>query len=283
MDDNEDDDRSMAMQEEENEEFDELVDLDYNDEDEINDEPVGEGEEPPRPKPEPSYAKANAIKFYTFCSGLEAVWQATHRTKNKTKKGPSDEEKLKKILPPKVLAYLDTPSEGSDKPESIFPIFRLLMPDRDSSRQFRVAEKKLAVMYAGVLGLSKNSDRYKMLLDYNDPKLAGKSAGDFPSVVLNVVGKTKIAVRGSDLTIGDINAALDEFVALYLKTRMTSHHEIQSSKAKSKKPKLQDLRMNWLQNLNHDAPGRRGLSALEHKWLVCILTNQMRIGLVRFL
>ena len=136
-------------------------------------------------------------------------------------------------------------------------------------------------MYAGVLGLSKSSHRYKMLFDYGDPKLAGGSAGDFPSVVFNVVEKTKITGRGSDFTVGDMNAALDEFVSLYAKTRVTSAHEFHSSKTKSRKPKLQDLRMNWLQELNRDIPGRRGLSALEHKWLVCILTNQMRIGLVR--
>ena len=154
------------------------------------------------------------------------------------------------------------------------------MPDRDSSRQFKVAESKLASMYAGALGLSKNSDHYKMLVDYGDPKLAGKSAGDFPSVVMNVVARTKFVDHGSDFTIGDINAALDEFSDLYRKTRSASNHEIHSSKTKSKKPKLQDLRVTWLQNLNRDSPGRRGLSAREHKWLVCILTNQMRIGLV---
>lgn len=273
---------SNGVREDENDEDDDVV-WHANDVEDISDEPVGEGEEPSPPRLEPSYDKANAIKFFTFCSGLEAVWQATHRNKSKKQKGPTDEDKLCKILPPKVLAYLDIPLEGSDRPESIFPIFRLLMPDRDSSRQFKIAEKKIALMYASVLGLSKSSHRYKMLFDYGDPKLAGGSAGDFPSVVFNVVEKTKITGRGSDFTVGDMNAALDDFVSLYAKTRGASAHEFHSSKAKSRKPKLQDLRMNWLQELNRDIPGRRGLSALEHKWLVCILTNQMRIGLVRVL
>jgi len=235
-----------------------------------DEEPVAEGEEPPPPKPEPSYAKANSVKFYQICSGLEAVWQASNRSKKKLK--CPEEDKLKKILPVKVLKWLDEPSEGSDRPESVFPIYRLLLPERDSSRQFNVKEKIIAQLYAGLLGLSKTSIRYKKLFDYGDPKLAGRNSGDFPAVVEEVVGQSKVSRKGSDFTVGDINKALDDFVAL---------RALSSSKGdKKNQPKLQDLRGNWLEQLNKDAPGRMGLSALENKWLVRILTKNMRIGLV---
>lgn len=276
-DDNEQNDPSVVSDEE-----DELLLVNASEDvdERADEEPVGEGEQPPPPKPKPSYAKANSTKFFKLCSALEAVWQATNR-KDKKKKGPTDEEKLRKILPPKVLAYLDKPSEGSDKPESIFPIFRLLMPDRDSSRQFWVKEKQIAQMYTSAFGLPKNSVRSLMMFNYSDPRLAGVSAGDFPRVVGDVVGKYKIATgTGSDFTVGDINAALDAFVSLSDKIRAASSHDFKSSGKKKNKPKLQDLRAGWLQELNRDVPGRKGLSALEHKWLVRILTKNMRMGLV---
>ena len=241
MDDNEEDDRSTAVHEEENGEFDDLGVLDNNDEEEIDDEPVGEGEGPPPPKPEPSYALANAYKFYTFCMRLEFVWQKMHGLskplfKSQKQKDLSDEDKLGRILPKEYLEQFDAHSKCSDKPESIFPIFRLLMPDRDSSRQCNVKESTIARMYADAFGLWENSDRYKMLVNYRDDRFARNSAGDFPSVVMKVVAPTKLGKREdhkADWTVGDINAALDEFDLLSQKTRMASNHEIHSKKRKA--------------------------------------------------
>ena len=82
--------------------------------------------------------------------------------------------------------------------------------------------------------------------------------------------------------MGDINKALDDFVALKTESS-SSYHEFksQSDKKKQKPPKLIDLQIDWLQQLNKDVPGRMGLSPLEHKWLVRMLTKNMRIGVVR--
>jgi len=244
----------------------------------IDEEPVGEGELPPPPKLQPSYKKANEEKFYSLCRKLEMVWQASH--KKKKKKIP-DFEKLNQILPVNILHALDKAGEeNNQQPESIYPIYRLLMPDKDTSRRFRIAEKVLAQMYGGALGLTKTSVRYKMLQDYGDPRLAGGSAGDFPSVVGDVVGKYKPAShKGSSFTIGDINAALDKFVSLSAQSK-ASNHEFKTGDKKKKGPKLIDLRTAWLEDLNRDDAhrGRLGLSPVEHKWLVRILINQMRIG-----
>jgi hypothetical protein len=245
------------------------------------DDPVAEGEEVPPPRPVPSEAKAGSTKFYTICLALEKVWQ---------NKKWDDLQKLRAILPPKYLVWLDTPSEGSDRPESIFPIFRLLIPDKDGSRQFQMAENNLAKLYAGALELSSSSRKYQKLFHFTDRDVVARSEGlgDISVVVQHVVGTTKIKQTASGFTVGAINQALDKFAMLQQQARsMKSNHDwnkvdVSGSGKKTKKaPTLLELRIQWLQRLNADTPECPGLSPLEHKWLVRIILRKMEFRVVR--
>lgn len=110
-----------------------------------DDDPVAEGEEPLPQKKEVSEKMANSSKFSSLCVALEAVWKA--------KSSQPVDKRLARVLPPKALAAM----ANSDPPESIFPIFRLLLPTMDTRMTF-VGESKVAEMYSGLLNLSKVSN-----------------------------------------------------------------------------------------------------------------------------
>jgi DNA ligase N terminus len=249
------------------------------------DDPVAEGDEPPPPRLEPSEQKASSMKFHTLCVALETVWNAGVQKKNW-----SDVQKLWKILPPKFLQWLDTPSDDG-RPESIFPILRLLLPEKDGSRQFQMAESTLGVMYGTALGFSVQSNKYGMLLRYSDPNSGltkAQGLGDFSIVVQTVVGFTKVSSpnNGSGYTVGRINEALDLLASLPGKARqLKSNHDWKKDgddgKPKAKAPTLKTLRARWLRQLNEGSTNCTGLSPLEHKWLVRIMLKKLQFGLVR--
>jgi DNA ligase N terminus len=248
-----------------------------------DDDPVAEGETPAAPKPEPSEDRASSTKFHTICTAMEKVWEAGVKHKKW-----SDLQKMWTILPPKYLEWLRVPMEGSDRPESIFPIFRLLMPDKDGSRQFQMAESTLGMLYGSALGLSNQSHKFKMLLHFTDRDVVRRKEdgqGDFSVVVQRVIETTKLD-RASGYTIGDINKALDALSSLPAKVRSArSNHDWRSSDKnspkKKKKPTLKEFRIQWLRRLNEGTPVCPGLSALEHKWLVRILLKKLQFGVVR--
>lgn len=256
--------------------------------DTVDDDPVAEGEEHRMPKPEPSEEKANSTKFYTLCLAMEQVWEASVKNKKW-----SDLQKLWKILPPKVLSWLSEPIEGSNRPESVFPIMRLLLPDKDGSRQFQLAESTLGLLYGGALGLSQQSHKLQMLLHFTDRNIVRTQAdgrGDFSVVVQRVVETTKAKGRASGYTVGAMNAALDVLASLPGKLRsIKSNHDWRPTSSeqsgrvvgkKSKGPTLKDLRIQWLKRLNEGTDTCHGLSPLEHKWLVRILLKKLQFGLV---
>lgn len=121
-----------------------------------------------------------------------------------------------------------------------------------------------------------------MLFDYNDPSLVKKEEGlsDFSSVVRTVMKGTKVD-RPSDWTVGEINQALDEFTRLKGMVEKGKERALKSPTKKRKPPTLKEYQVEWLRKLNVDEPKRKGLSALEHKWLVRILIQKnMNFGLV---
>ena len=289
----------MVDIDDENDDFDDTTPNSLNGEDDsdsdtirLHDEdPVAEGEEPPPPKPEPSQVKASSIKFYTICQAVEKVWEAGIKNKKW-----SDDQKLCTILPPAFLKGLDTPSKDGDRPESIFPIFRLLMPDKDGSRQFQMAEKILAAIYAGALELSQTSLKYKKLLFYTDRDVVrtkSEGQGDFSVVVQHVVGTTKVKDKRSGFlcsgfTVDQINQALNELASLPGRARsIASNHDWKqtseggSGKKTKKAPTLKELRIQWLKRLNADTPRCPGLFPLEHKWLVRVLLRKLQFNVVR--
>jgi hypothetical protein len=269
----------------------------------------------------------------------------TDRSNNKKNKKWSDIQKLWRILPPKFLQHLydssnplttaaatnsssasnsngptqtdqsnttTTTDTGIRKAESIFPILRLLLPEKDGSRQFHMAESTISIMYGNALGLSQQSMKYKMLLYYTDPNyvtMKEYGLGDLSIVVQTVVASTKINLpnSGSTYTVGHINDALDILASLPAKARQyksnhdwnqtgNNNRETNSKKQKmNNKISLKDLRIQWLRQLNDGTfkssnttrttdtinSINNGLSPLEHKWLVRILLKKMQFGLVR--
>ena len=334
-----------------------------------NDEPLAEGE---IQKEEPKYIvvedKTNSMTFYTLCTALEAVWNASTTTSSGSSSGSttssksttrnhqshaknrkwSDVQKLWKLLPPKFLQHLQQEEEETTLSsshtsrnttgkstttttttttttlptrtvQSIFPLLRLLLPEKDGSRQFQMAESTIGIMYGNALGLSSSqSSKYQMLLHYTDPHYVTSTSsssqqglGDLSLVVQTVVATTK-TTQPSTYTIGQINAALDVLASLPAQAKQyKSNHDWKkrtmyppttNKKLRQSPYSVKELRIQWLRQLNdgtfrsptssnnHNSNNNNhndnkninpGLSPLEHKWLVRILLRKMQYGLVR--
>jgi hypothetical protein len=92
-------------------------------------------------KMEKKYKKANKIKFSMLVKTLEELWE----TKKSAKRRWSNEEKLEKLLPKRLLRHL----EGGDP----YPILRLIMPEIDTSRpNLGMQEKAIAKAWSQALG-----------------------------------------------------------------------------------------------------------------------------------
>jgi hypothetical protein len=188
--------------------------------------------------PEPLYDRANSLKFRTLCHRFETMW----KQKSKKKK-PSKEELLDYLLSKQLRKYLNgstpgstlgsTPGSsgsststsadtGSNKQQSIFPILRLITPDKDTTRpRLWMKEKTIADTWATALGLSKPGSDYKKLVKYNDPTAAGMTAcGDISMCVYEVVKKRfpefdkRDKDKGGGVTVGGMNELLDELAGI---------------------------------------------------------------------
>jgi DNA ligase N terminus len=267
----------------------ELVGWDFSNDGPAVDDPVAEGDDPIVPRPQPSYAKASETKFFSICKGLEIVCK-NNRKRDRTM---SEVEKLKTILKPEYLKWLAEPKGANEPPESVFPVLRLLIPEKDGSRSFQMKERTLGKMYADAFCFNPGTLKYNKLLQFNNPNIVGpdEGVGDFSMVVYNVIRKVKVqAMKPNGLSVGEINKFLDELASLPRKAReaKSNHdwrnvpqHEVGSTAnttATRKPPNLNNLRADWLRKINMDTPKRHGLSPLEHKWLVRILLNKLHIG-----
>lgn len=275
--------------------------------------PVAEGEEQPKQEPEPSYENANAMSFFALCRALEKQWwihhpetrkaMLTRKRKQSNKKSsaaptalPSEEEKLKAFLPPQGLQQLSQP-QADGRPQSLFPLFRLIMPDRDASRSCKMKEIALLKAYTGAFHIPKQSQDYQKLERYGDFQLVRDpyAVGDFSAVLKLVLEGRLVYDRtgktGSDFTVADINAALDELAALphqvnttttAIGSTTTTTVTTSPSRRNPKKPSLADRRSEWVRRLNPiptKTHPKKGLTPLEHKWLVRIIKQEMRFGL----
>ena len=257
------------------------------DDSENDQDPVAEGEtQPENEKVEPSYEKASAIPFFEVCRRLEKLWQL-RRDRGRFKK-IAEIDKLKALLPPKMIDYLGTPKHPGAPPESLFPLFRLLMPEKDSSRMFLMKESALLKAYTGAFNLSPSSKDYQKLLHFKDATVVQdqKAVGDFSCVLKNVlrgrIVHDSTEKTGSDFTVGDINAFLDELASVRLKHKAAKEaferakRSASPSKKKSGKPPTQaDFWIDLIRRLNQ---GNKNLSPLEHKWLVRIIRQEMQFG-----
>ena len=95
--------------------------------------------------PEPDYSKANSLSFQSLCKRMENVWAQKKKKMTANRKRVSKDDLLTYLLPKKLIHYL----EGG----SIYPILRLIIPDKDTVRpHFGIKEKVIANIWSEALG-----------------------------------------------------------------------------------------------------------------------------------
>ncbi|RHY32831.1 hypothetical protein DYB32_002182 [Aphanomyces invadans] len=175
----------------------------------------------------------DALPFPRFCALMEAV-VATSKP----------ESKLKLIFNESL--------QKSYGHASLYPLLRLLCPHLDRERTYNLKEKKIAMMYVDLLGLSAMSSDGKKLLHWTDPTIVtSRAVGDF-ALVLQEVIQFRATKRPDQtpLTVKDVNAMLDAL----------------SSQDKDAQKKT------FLHIVTH-------CTAEEQKWLMRIIIKDMKIGL----
>ncbi|KAL3924697.1 MAG: hypothetical protein SGILL_000884, partial [Bacillariaceae sp.] len=222
---------------------------------------------------EPDETLMNSKSYAAACVKMERVWR--------NKRGPvpkrwKEQERKEMLIPKEMIRDL--------KGQSIYPWIRLLLPEQDSHRQFRMKDKYLADGYCDALGFGKGTRNYEMLRHYQDPAKIAKEgiAGDL-SLVVEYVLEQRISKKRSSVTIGEINDLLNELADLRgYQGRGRAHHNHQwrqsqsqahSQNQQQRGPTTAELRAKWFRKvINLD------LSPLEHKWLVRILLKKMEIS-----
>jgi hypothetical protein len=106
---------------------------------------------------------------------MEKLWNNIHG-KNPKRNKWTGKQRLEYILQRQMIDDLNG--------QTVFPYMRLLLPDQDSRRLFRVKEPKIAEMYCRHLGFGKESNNRRMLYNYTDPSIvpAGVQVGGLPCV-----------------------------------------------------------------------------------------------------
>jgi DNA ligase N terminus len=127
--------------------------------------------------------------------------------------------------------------------------------------------------YIDAFDWKQNFKQFQMLKNSTDPKLFGPGdqgiAGNFSLVVQKVL-TDKISATPSNLTLADINLALDELAAIHEQGKSSTSKT--KGKRKTKKSQIAD----WLKQFTH---GARRISPLEHKWLVRIIMGKLEYAI----
>ncbi|KAI9801549.1 MAG: DNA ligase (ATP) [Sarcosagium campestre] len=137
--------------------------------------------------------------------------------------------------------------------DDIYPAFRLIVPDKDRDRpMYGLKEKAIGKLLVRVMKINKNSEDGFSLLNWKLPgrNVASRMAGDFAGRCFEVISKRPMRTTVGDLTIEEVNQALDRLAA--------------AQKEEQQMPIFQMLynRMN----------------AEEMMWLIRIVLRQMKIG-----
>ncbi|KAL7568203.1 hypothetical protein ACA910_004205 [Epithemia clementina (nom. ined.)] len=285
---------------------DELSDFEKEDDERGDDEQV-DGPNESSTQIEPSYQKFGSIPFAMLAKRLEQLWQRKFMKKggasntSKTNSKPiTMQGMLMNLMPPKMLHSYSQHDPGQP-PESIYPLLRLLCPEKDGARRTFVKEMTLAKAYIKAFGWSNDKKESRKLLYYTDPAIVGTTgAGDFSVVLQHVLqgedpNFSRVSKEPSKVSLTQINQALDELGALGDKQSRKTNHDWrpsaakaaaaasagtnsgQTNKARAKPPKLGDLRANWVRRFLN--VGDLRLSPLEHKWLARILMERMQFGI----
>ena len=253
---------------------------------------------------EPSYEAFSSIPFSVLTRRIEKVWERNQPGKQKL----PTEDYLKALMPPEKLQQL---VQSSNRPNSIYPLMRLLCPERDH-RRFHTKENLLATAYVDAFGWNRDKPQAQALFHFRDPEAVRKAgiwtdyvAGDFSMVVYHVLigytssksgdrcavgpqkdwkSKTKTVARvsaePSNLSLGLVNESLDE-LAKISNPPSTSSHDWRNwrrvTTKKRKMPSQRQRRADWMKRFLNG--GDRRLSPLEHRWLIRIILGDMRFGI----
>mmetsp|Transcript_4518 Transcript_4518/g.11418 ORF Transcript_4518/g.11418 Transcript_4518/m.11418 type:complete len:797 (+) Transcript_4518:205-2595(+) len=225
------------------------------------------------------------MPFHDLCRRLEAAWKNKKGGKGNNSKFRQQSYKLNVLMPRKMI---DSLRECNGTP---FPWMRLIVPENDTSRQFMMKQKKIEKMYSGSFGLS--PDKQDMMKNYTNPSyVPADRAGDL-SLVAELILQGKLPTdKHSTMSVKEINQYLDH-LASFRNARFSkghsSHKWWQEAKAqrygrshwsqsqldhKSEREKETAWQIVWLDKIRE-----RGLSPLEHKWLIrIILGDKMDVG-----
>lgn len=181
----------------------------------------------------------NAIKFSDVCLLLERLG-----------KTQGSANKLKLLFNKELKVQL----QG----QSIFPLLRLLLPLNDTERgKYGLKQASIAKTYVSALHLDKNSDDAQRLMNWKDPtknqgiELAKMISGDF-GLILEDVLRSRVRADCCDLTVGQANELLSSL-----------------ANAITADDKIAIIKNQVLNNFN----------ALEQKWLMRIVFQDLKIGL----
>ncbi|KAJ3032631.1 DNA ligase (ATP), partial [Rhizophlyctis rosea] len=130
-------------------------------------------------------------KFFDLCKVFESI---LGKTKNEHKRE-------------RMGRYID---EWRQTGGDFFPALRLILPHLDKARTtYGMKDKVLAKVYVEVMGIAPTSPDAESLINWRNPGKSGqKAAGDFPTVLFNVVS-SRSNRRTSSVSIADINDKLD--------------------------------------------------------------------------
>ena len=286
------DDQGEEVEEEgEDQALDDSSDL----ENEEADEPNAEGETAESSYLHPSYDNANSIEFHNIVSRLEWISNKC-KSMHRKKKKPRPVDILEKLLPRKILDAVTTKQGDGGLPQSLYPLLRLLMGQKDTARQFKLKHTMLANMYVQALGLSPKHDTAMTLLNYTDPRYNHIAPGDFVTTLFGCL-EHKISDDGDDcispvtgkkerITIGAINEKLDELASIAQKSRRSLHMGTESAVAESNLGSptskiIKDAKVSpgkrralWLSSLIKN----QRLTRVEHKWLAAIILDELKIS-----
>lgn len=196
---------------------------------------------------EPLYEMANNFDFRKLCERFENV-----ATSGSKKRKPSKWEKLDYLLPKKLIKTLDKgaqrdPDTGEMRYQSIYPILRLMCPDKDRSRQlYGMKDTNIAKTWSGAMGLNPRGRDSKKLTGWNMPEHAGSAVGDLSNCVFEVVKRRfdGEGIKSKSITVGEINQWLDELSAIHNKN---FGNNADSPRKKSTTERRED----WVKRLFH--------------------------------
>jgi DNA ligase 4 len=186
-----------------------------------------------------SDVNCSALRFSDICALFERMGKVQ-----------GSAAKLKLLFSKDLKRYLDG--------QSLFPLLRIILPLNDTERgKYGLKQASIAKTYVAALHLDKNTDDAKRLLNWKDPtksqgvELSKLVTGDF-GLILEDVLRSRVRSEPSALTLREVNKLLDDL-----------------ANALTVEDKMAIMRTRVLDHFN----------AVEQKWLVRIIFQDLKIGL----